>query len=440
LNLVLYMFNSTFFFKYKLTSKKNIFINFFTKIKYLLTKIKYNKNVKINNLTPGEFKSNNLTLKKKLTKFFFLKKFTVNQFYSNIFKYVYLYIFFNNKNYFTKNNFRFFYKKANTPFYKNSFLKTFVSGFNYIWLGLRFWLIPVLFLFIFIIFLIFYKSIPVYKFSFMIFIITSFIYWLMSGFTFFIKKYRYRYFTSAIQRFWKRSFAIFWMLEFFLITIFIYLTLMSSQEPFFMFDNSQIFKTHLFSWKLFFLKIIPTIIIIVLTYFSIILIKWVSFSKANNVMILITSFLFFLVWVEFYQFFHILSFYGNLNWKYDEDDNFWFLENEFKRTRIVNHFLTICLVAKFWHIVFVAVFWLFFLLRGLELNKIRHPLLVSNFQNFIFIYILSWFYMFPWFKYFFLKIFNVPYFWFYVNNKNLFFFFFLTTLYFFIKIFYEKLH
>jgi len=128
----LYMFNSTFFFKYKLTSKKNIFINFFTKIKYLLTKIKYNKNVKINNLTPGEFKSNNLTLKKKLTKFFFLKKFTVNQFYSNIFKYVYLYIFFNNKNYFTKNNFRFFYKKGNTPFYKNSFLKTFVSGFNYI--------------------------------------------------------------------------------------------------------------------------------------------------------------------------------------------------------------------------------------------------------------------------------------------------------------------
>lgn len=195
------MFNSIFFFKYKLIPRKNIFKNIFKKIKYLITRIKYNKNVKTNNIAINDFKSNGLTLKKKLTKFFFLRKFTINQFYINFFKKVYTLIFFNNKNYFTKNNFRFSYKNKGFFFSKNSFFKTFISGFNYVWLGVRFWALPTLFLLTFLIFLIFYKNVPIYKFSFMSFIIISLLYWLLSGFTFFIKKYRYRYFTSAIQRF-----------------------------------------------------------------------------------------------------------------------------------------------------------------------------------------------------------------------------------------------
>ena len=194
---------------------------------------------------------------------------------------------------------------------------------------------------------------------------------------------------------------------------------MASQEPFLMYDNAQIFKTHLFSWKLFLLKIMPSTILIILTYFLILVTKWTTISKLDLFFIIITSLLFYLFWIEFYQFFHILSYYGNYVWKLSDDLSFWYLEIEYKKTRINNHFISICLMAKFWHILFTLIFWLFFAVRSLEMSKIRYPVLVANFQNFIFIYVLSWLYMFPWVKFYFLKLFNTPYYWFFVNHKNI---------------------
>jgi hypothetical protein len=311
---------------------------------------------------------------------------------------------------------------------KKSMYINFLIGFKSMWLSFRNWILS-LFLLVFTLFYLSFlkvSSINILTFKFIVFF--GIFYWLFSGFTFFFKKYQYRYFTSSIQRFWKRCYSIFWMLEFFLFFIYFYLTFMASQEPFLMYDNSQIFKTHFFSWKLFFLKIMPTIILIILTYFLTLSIKWTSVSKLDNLILIITSILFYLFWLEFYQFFHIISYYGNYSWKISDNLSFWYLENEFKRTRINNHFISICLVAKFWHIVFTLIFWLFFILRGLEINRIKHPLLAANFQNFIFIYVLSWLYMFPWIKYVFLKIFNVPYSWFYINSKKQFLFIFFNDL------------
>ena len=320
---------------------------------------------------------------------------------------------------------------SNNRFTQITMFSNFLAGFKYLWLGLRFWILPIFVFFLCFFFLSFIKMVPFYKFTFIIFIISSFSYWLFSGFVFFIKKYQYRYYTSSIQRFWKRCFSIFWMLEFFLFSIFVYLVFMASQENFFILDNSQIFKTHLFSWRYFLLKIFPTTMIIIFIYFLLISLKWNTFPKLNIFIIIISFLILLLLWVEFNQFFHIVSYYGNLNWKYEDDENYWFLENEFKRTRINNHFLTIALIAKFWHVVFAVVFWLFFVLRGLELSRIRYSFLTANLQNFVLIYILSWLYMYPWFKYVFLKLFNVPYYWFYVNNKRLLTYVFYNDLEFF---------
>lgn len=392
--------------------------------------------------------------KKIISKYFFFDELpTSNLFLKNKTIFFLFYIFSTNNNNFKK---YFIFNYKNNRFYKKAkqikqnnlyktenknyfFYKKFFDGFKYIFISIRFWLLPVFIFVIISLFLCFTKIIPFYKFSFTSFVLLSFFYWLISGFVFFIKKYRYRYFTSSIQRFWKRCFSIFWILEFFLFFCFFYLTVMGSQEPFFMFDNSQIFKTHLFSWKLFILKIFPLSLLIVLTYFLILSIKWNIFSKLNFFIILITFLLFLILWSEFYQFFHIISFYSNFSWKYDEDDNYWFLDNELKRTRISNHFLTICLIAKFWHIIFALIFWFFFIIRNLELNKLRYSMISANFQNFILVYILSWLYMFPWFKYFFLKFFNNPYYWFYLNNKKIVFFIFTNDFIFFFKNFFIDL-
>jgi len=79
------------------------------------------------------------------------------------------------------------------------------------------------------------------------------------------------------------------------------------------------------------------------------------------------------------------------------------------------------------------IFWLFFVVRGLEMNRVRYPLLVANFQNFIFVYILAWIYMYPWIKFVFLKLFNTPYYWFYINNKRNILYIFMNDYIFVIK-------
>lgn len=323
-----------------------------------------------------------------------------------------------------------------TTFYKNvvfnfnnknsntSMANNFLIGFRSVWLSLRFWIIPVylgIFAFMYQSFL---RSVSFNILTVKCIMLFGIFYWLFSGFVFFLKKYQYRYFTASLQRFWKRCYAIFWMLELFTLSVFLYFTMMASQEPFYMYDNAQIFKTHLFSWRYFMLKMFPVTLLIMLTYFVIMTTKWTTISKTDLFLTLITLLLVYISWLEFYQFFHVISYYGNFVWKINDDTSYWFLESELKRTRISNHFLTICLIAKFWHLVFALVFWMFFVLKSLEVGRVRYPLLVANYQNFIFVYILSWLYMFPWVKYACLKLMNTPYYWFFVNNKrNMMFFF-----------------
>jgi len=84
------------------------------------------------------------------------------------------------------------------------------------------------------------------------------------------------------------------MLEFYTLTVFFYLTLMAYQEPFLMYDNAQIFKTHLFSWKSFLLKIFLITVIIVFTYFILIATKWTTTSKLDLLLSIVTLLLIYL--------------------------------------------------------------------------------------------------------------------------------------------------
>ena len=414
----------------------------FFKIIYI-TLLEFNKNV-FSSFNSKNFKSKSYGI---TTLSFLINQISYNKKIRNIFIYLYIFKYQNIFNFVLSKDFFFTYlhnirlnykvKKTktyhhvitfNNPVNKLSVFLNFLSGFKSFWLGVRFWVAPVILSILVFIYLSFLKLISLNRLVMKCIILFGLFYWIISGFVFFLKKYQYRYFNSSIQRFWKRSYAIFWMLEFFLFFIFFYVTLMASQEPFFMFDNSQVFKSHLFSWKLFILKIFPSTLLIISSYFLILTVKFSSNSKLDFFVIIVTFLLVYIFLVEFYQFFHVISYYNNLVWKLSEDSLYWYLENDLKRTRINNHFITICLIAKFWHIVFTIIFWLFFILRNLEMNRIRYPVLVANFQNFVFIYILAWIYMFPWFKYVFLKLFNTPYYWFFLNNKRNFVYIFIHDL------------
>lgn len=304
----------------------------------------------------------------------------------------------------------------------------YMYGLKSLWKSLRFWILPITILVLFVYYSFFLKSLPFSKIFFGYLLIGNMFYLLLSGFVFFIKKYQYRLYTSIIQRFWRRTLFIFWAIEGSLFTVFVYLIFNASQEPVYVYDNIQIYKTHFYSWRYFLIKIILSTLIIILTYILLLSVKWNTFVKTNNIALFITVILLYVAWLEFYQLFHLMNCYGTSNWVYDFSEHLWNLELEFKRTRIVNHYVTIGLVAKFWHIVFAVVFWIFFLLRGVESSRYRYPLLAANLQNFLIIYIMSWLYMYPWFKYVARKSLDMPYFWFFVNNRKLGIFLFFNDI------------
>lgn len=298
--------------------------------------------------------------------------------------------------------------------------KTIYLGLIFFWKVIRYWILGAILAIITIYYLLVIRSLPFNKIIFEWFLVIMFSYWLISGFVFFIKKYRFSKFTTAIQRFWRRSLTIFWLIESFLLLIFFYLTINANQEPIFMYDNMQIYKTHLFSWRIFLLKIFPVGLLIIFSYFLLLTLKWNVFSKSNFFFFIITLLLIYIVWLEFYQFFHVVSYYGNLFWVYDSDEHLWFLESEYRRTRIANHYVTICIIAKFWHLIFIFLFWVFFLLRSNELVRYRYPMLSANIYNFLFLYVLSWIYMYPWYKFLTRRYMSTTYYWFFVTPRRLF--------------------
>jgi len=244
------------------------------------------------------------------------------------------------------------------------------------------------------------------------------LYWLVSGFVFFVKKYRYSRYTSVIQRFWRRSYILFWGIESCLLLVFFYLTVNASQESIHMFDQGHFIKTHLFSWRIFLCKAVLAVALIVYSYITLVQLKWNNFNKLFINLFVLTLILMYLCWMELYQIYWVSNFYANFTWLYDLDEAVWSLEWDARRTRILNHYIMILFLLKFWHIIFIFGCWLFFLLRSNELNTITYSLYSFNHQNFIIMFIMTWLFMYPWVKFLVNCFGETPYFWFYVDTHE----------------------
>ncbi len=293
------------------------------------------------------------------------------------------------------------------------------SGWNYVWFGLRLWVVSLAVSLSIVYYSMVIRCLPFTKTVFVWILCAMFAYWLISGFVFFVKKYQFGKYTSVIQRFWRRSFILFWLIELFVFGVYIYLTINANQESFYMFDQIQVFKTHLFSWRSFLFKLFPLTFLLIFGYLFLLSLKWNVFGKHVLWLAGLTFLLTYITWVEFYQFFHVVNYYGNLNWIYDADERNWTLELEPKKTRTVNHYVMLMIMLKFWHIVFIFGFWVFFVLRSVEIGRVRYPMLSANLMNFIMLYLFAWVIMYPWLKFVFRRYMDVPYYWFYVNNREL---------------------
>lgn len=249
-------------------------------------------------------------------------------------------------------------------------------------------------------------------------IILLFAYWLISGFNFFLKRYRYGKYTSALQRFWKRAFMCFWMIEGFLFILFFYYFLNSSAEPVFMYDQNSLYLNQLSDWNIF----LSSAVLLVFVINLILILTLTAKNRSNKTSIVLLSFitLFFLTLLlsESYQFYYVVNFYDDSTWVFSEEDNLWELEHDTPRTRTKNHYVTLCILAKFWHFIFIAIVWIFCVMKFFELGKLNYNLISLNYQNVIILYVMNWLFMISWAKWFLHRFFEIPYFWFFASNRS----------------------
>ncbi len=276
--------------------------------------------------------------------------------------------------------------------------------------------------FIYFVYSIFFFKIQFLKQLSVWFIIGMLYFWLMSGFNFFVKRYQYGKFTSQIQRFWKRTNTCFWLIEGFLILLFFYYFLNSSQEPLYMYDYSALNQEYLVSLQVIGLNVILLSLVIYFMYFTMLRINSNSWAQINLYLLIISVFIFFSFFIETYQFYYVISIFNEKLWVLNEEDNTWIIDTDSPIMRTKQQYLFVCLIAKYWHFLFIFLSWVFFLIKSFEKRKITFVLFGANLQNMVLLYVLNFACYVQWFKWVYRRFFDLPYTWFFTNIDNKFFF------------------
>lgn len=249
------------------------------------------------------------------------------------------------------------------------------------------------------------------------FAIFLFVFWLLSGFNFFTKHARYGKHTTANQRFWKRTLMIFWLIEGFLFVLFFYYALNASAEPLFMYDQVGMFNRQLQDIRGFIFNVFLIVLIINLIVYLLITIKYTTFRQHSLFFLVITLLLVYILLVESYQFYYLTNYYDESSWVYSEDEQVWELDYEIPRSRNKSHFMTLIILAKFWHYIFIFACWAFFVMKALELCRTRYAILAMNLQNLLIFYAMAWVCMYAWLKWFLRRFMDQQYYWFFTSYR-----------------------
>lgn len=230
------------------------------------------------------------------------------------------------------------------------------------------------------------------------FICTNLFLWLFSTFNFFIKRNRFGKFTGAVQRFWKRANASFWIIELCLFVLGFYYFLNASQEPLFMYDTAALQLQHFINptssyWSLFLLGLVVYVGHILLLYTT-----RITYRQQAVALLLIIGLVVTLLSVESYQFYYLISSTLETKLVFDSDAGVWTLDWESERLRTKYYYFNFCLILKYWHFVFMSLSWVFFVVKSFELKRIRYAILGFNIQNTLIVYFLSLAYQVYWLK------------------------------------------
>ena len=242
-------------------------------------------------------------------------------------------------------------------------------------------------------------------------------FWLISGFNFFLKRYRYGKFTSAILRFWKRTNAIFWIVEGFLFSLFFYYYLNSSQEPIYFYDTSSLNQDYLFALPNMYFNYLLLVGLIWYSYYILLKLPQFIFRQYLLHLTVITLLFIYIFLLESYQLYYVLNLFYELTWVFDNESNVWVLETESPRLRAKQQYLILALIAKYWHFLFIFLGWLFFIFKSFEQKRVHYALFSWNIQNLIILFILNILFVAQWGKWLFRRFYDNIYYWFFTDSN-----------------------
>lgn len=313
----------------------------------------------------------------------------------------------------------------------SSFIKLFTNIKNLIHViifNIKWILLAAIISFIYFFFSLFYIQIDFMRQLAIWYLVMIAYYLLMSTFNSFLNKYKYGKFTTAIQRFWKRTGIIFWILEGVWLILFFYYFLNSSQEPLYMFDYASLNQEYLIPLKTSYKNLIFLSLAIYLSFILMLNLNYFVFSQSILLLMLISLIVFYTLYIETYQFVYVMNLFSEKLWIFDQEEQIWVLETEQSNLRTRLQYFILCLVAKYWHFIFIFVSWFFLLIKSLEINKINITLLSYNIQNLLILYVLNIMCLIQWVRVIFKKFLEITYYWFYIQYDEKFYVNFIAEL------------
>lgn len=266
--------------------------------------------------------------------------------------------------------------------------------------------------------LFFSKSIIFYEMFNKYCVVLMLVYFLLSMFIFLKNSYKYNRYTSSIQRFWKRSYILFWLIEFFLFIFFFYILLTHFKESNYFLDWKTLMFFNYSISCFFFNQLFLIIGMIIINYFILYFFKFKN-NYVSILFLILNVLLLMFFYNEFLKFIYVVNyyyyFYKSKKLLIKKTVTFSF-KNDFLllKTRTNNHYLNLIILIKFWHIVFIYLFYIFVVNSHLSKN-LSYDNISSNLQNFIFLLVfhitLYVFFIKSYLVFFFSNI----YFWFFVN-------------------------
>lgn len=304
---------------------------------------------------------------------------------------------------------------VNKFLYENKFSKTVkiilkIFLFNLKWIYCSFVLSSAYFLFS-----LFYLQIELTKQLALWYVVGILCYLLIITFNNFLNKYKYGKFTSAIQRFWKRTSIVFWLVEGFLFVIFFYYFLNSSQEPIYMHDYTSLNQEILIQLDTSYKNMILISLSIYLCYLLLLNVNYLTYYQSLFLLALISYTITYMLYVESYQFVYTVCLFADKLWIFEPSTQIWILECEYNNLRVKQQYFVLCLIAKYWHFIFIFVSWFFFVIKCIEVGKLNYNLLGYNVQNLLILYVLNLFCLIQWVKILFKKFLEIIFYWFYVQ-------------------------